>query len=120
MTKSGLRGIPRLIQAFVCSVQGLRSAWRDEEAFRLEVLAALVLVPVALWLGESSVERILLAGSVAFVLIVELLNSAVEAVVDRIGPEHHELSGKAKDIGSAAVLISLLLVPVVWALILLG
>ena len=120
MGKSGLRGIPRLTQAFVCSLLGLRSAWRNEEAFRLEVLAALVLVPVALWLGEDGVERALLLGSVVLVLIVELLNSAVEAVVDRIGMEHNELSGRAKDIGSAAVLLALLLVPVVWALVLLG
>ncbi|WP_031385821.1 diacylglycerol kinase [Desulfonatronum thiodismutans] len=120
MAKSGLRGIPRLTQAFVCSVQGLQSAWRNEEAFRLEVLAALLLIPAALWLGEGGVERVLLVGSVVLVLIVELLNSAVEAVVDRIGMEHNELSGRAKDIGSAAVLISLLLVPVVWALVLLS
>lgn len=120
MGKSGLHGIPRLIQAFVCSVQGLRSAWRNEEAFRLEALAALVLIPAALWLGENGMERVLLVGCVGLVLIVELLNSAVEAVVDRIGREHHELSGRAKDIGSAAVLLALLLVPAVWALILLG
>lgn len=119
MAKTGLRGFPRLIQAFACSLQGLLRAWRDEEAFRLEVLAALALIPVALWLGQSGVERVLLAGSVALVLIIELLNSAVEAVVDRIGPEHHDLSGKAKDIASAAVLLSLLLVPLVWALVLL-
>jgi diacylglycerol kinase (ATP) len=120
MAKSGLRGIPRLIQACACSVQGLRSAWRNEEAFRLEVLAALVLIPAALWLGEGGVEQVLLVGSVVLVLIVELLNSAVEAVVDRIGMEHNELSGRAKDIGSAAVLLSLFLVPVVWALVLLS
>ncbi|PTN37308.1 diacylglycerol kinase [Desulfonatronum sp. SC1] len=120
MGKSGLRGIPRLIQAFVCSAKGLSGAWRDEEAFRLEVLAALVLIPAALWLGEGGVEQALLLGSVVLVMIVELLNSAVEAVVDRVGPEHHELSGKAKDIGSAAVLLSLFLVPVIWALVLLG
>jgi diacylglycerol kinase (ATP) len=120
MGKSGLRGIPRLIQAFVCSIQGLRSAWCDEEAFRLEALAALVLIPAALWLGQDGVSRALLVGSVVLVMIVELLNSAVEAVVDRVGLEHHELSGKAKDIGSAAVLLSLFLVPVIWTLVLLG
>ena len=119
MGKSGLRGIPRLMQAFVCSVQGLRSAWRNEEAFRLEVGAAVLLVPLALWWGGNGMERALLLGSVFFVLIMELLNSAVEAVVDRVGLEHNELSGRAKDIGSAAVLLSLLLVPVIWALVLL-
>ena len=120
MGKSGLRGIPRLTQALTCSLSGLRSAWRKEEAFRLEVLAAVVLVPLALWWGGSGVERALLLGSVLLVLIVELLNSAVEAVVDRVGLEHNELSGLAKDLSSAAVLLSLLLVPVVWALVLLG
>ncbi|WP_045222702.1 diacylglycerol kinase [Desulfonatronum thioautotrophicum] len=120
MGKSGLRGIPRLTQAFACSIQGLRSAWRNEEAFRLEVVAALLLTPLALWLGATGVEKTLLLGSLVLVLIVELLNSAVEAVVDRVGLEHNELSGRAKDIGSAAVLLSLLLVPVVWFLVLLG
>lgn len=120
MGKSGLRGIPRLIQALVCSVQGLHSAWRNEEAFRLEVGATLLLVPLALWWGDNGMERALLLGSVVFVLIVELLNSAVETVVDRVGLEHNELSGRAKDIGSAAVLLSLLFVPVVWALVLLN
>ncbi|SDB07461.1 diacylglycerol kinase (ATP) [Desulfonatronum thiosulfatophilum] len=120
MEKRGLRGIPRLVRAAVCSVQGLRFAWKNQEAFRLEVLAALILIPLAFWWSEHAVERILLIGSVVLVMVVELLNSAVETVVDRIGLEHHALSGMAKDISSAAVLLTLLLVPFVWGMILLG
>lgn len=118
MSKSGLRGLPRLRQALVSSGQGLRAAWRNEEAFRLEVLGAALLIPLALWWGNSGVEKVLLIAAVLFVLIVELLNSAVEAVVDRIGLEHHPLSGLAKDLGSAAVFLALLLVPLVWGLVL--
>jgi diacylglycerol kinase (ATP) len=118
MSKSGLRGLPRLKQALISSGQGLRAAWRNEEAFRLEVLGAALLIPLAFWWGDSGVEKVLLIAPVMFVLIVELLNSAVEAVVDRIGPEHHHLSGLAKDLGSAAVFLSLLLVPLVWGLLL--
>ncbi|GAB6058822.1 diacylglycerol kinase [Desulfonatronum parangueonense] len=101
-------------------MQGLGFAWKNQEAFRLEVLAALVLIPLAFWWGGNAVERILLIGSVVLVMIVELLNSAVETVVDRIGMEDNVLSGMAKDISSAAVLLALILVPVVWGLILLG
>lgn len=96
------------------SSAGLRAAWRHEEAFRQEAILAAVLAPLALWLGDTSLERALLIGSLLLVLIVELLNSAVEAVVDRIGADPHELSGRAKDMGSAAVLLSLLLAAGVW------
>ncbi len=120
MAKQGLCGIPRLIRAYTCSLQGLCFAWRNEEAFRLEVLGALVLIPLAFWWGDTGVERCLLIGSVFLVLIVELLNSAVETVVDRVGTEHNELSGMAKDIGSAAVFLTLIFVPVVWGLIFMG
>jgi len=112
-------GLPRILRAFVYSFQGLRAAFRHEAAFRQELMLAVLVLPLGLWLGESGVERALLAASWVLVLIVELLNSAMEATVDRFGPEHHELSGRAKDIGSAAVMLSIGLAMLVWALILL-
>lgn len=113
------KGWRRLVNATGYSWAGLRAAWRNEEAFRQEALLCAALVPVALWLGDSAVERALLIGSLLLVVIVELLNSGIEAVVDRIGQERHELSGRAKDIGSAAVFVSLLNAAIVWLLILL-
>lgn len=110
----------RLANALRFSLAGLRACYRHEEAFRVEVLLALVLAPCALWLGESGLERALLLAVVLLVLIVELLNSAVEAVVDRVGPEYTELSARAKDLGSAAVFCSLVTVVVVWGLVLLS
>ena len=110
----------RIIKAAGYSMQGLKSAYIHEAAFRQEFWLAVVLVPLGLWLGDGAVEKILLCGSVLIVLITELLNSAVESTVYRIGAEYHELSGRAKDIGSAAVFISLLLVALTWLLILLG
>ncbi len=110
----------RLARAARCSWAGLRAAWREEAAFRLELL---LLGPLALavpWLGASGVERALLWASLALVPLVELLNSAVEAAVDRSGREHHPLAGKAKDLGSAAVAAALVLAGGVWALVLLG
>jgi diacylglycerol kinase (ATP) len=118
--KPGVSGLLRLWSALQWSLAGFRSAWRYEEAFRLEVVAAAALLPLGLWLGGSGLERAVLAGSVLLVLIVELLNSSVESVVDRISNEHHVLSKRAKDLGSAAVLVSLLNVPLMWALVLLG
>jgi diacylglycerol kinase (ATP) len=94
---------------------GFRAAWRGEEAFRQEVMLAAVLVPAAIWLGQTMLQRALLVGTCLLVLVVELLNSAVEAVVDRVGDELHVLSGQAKDMGSAAVLLSLALTVLVWA-----
>jgi diacylglycerol kinase (ATP) len=108
----------RVARAFGYSLQGLRAAYKEESAFRQELILALVLAPLGLWLGRNGVERVLLIGSLLLVLIVELLNSAIEAIVDRIGAEQHALSGRAKDIGSAAVLLALLLVVVVWTLVL--
>lgn len=110
-------GIRRLVNATVFSVFGLRSAWHNEAAFRQECIAALVLAPAALWLGQTAVQRALLIVSCWLVVIVELLNSAIETVVDRIGTDRHRLSGRAKDMGSAAVFVSILLTSVVWALI---
>lgn len=112
-------GIPRLIAAARYSFAGLRSAFTSEEAFRLEVIGLIIFAPLALYLGQTPVERILLIGSIMLLLIIELLNTAVEAVVDRIGSEYHELSREAKDIGSAAVFIGMALVAMVWGLILL-
>lgn len=108
------KGLRRLILAAGYSIKGLRSAWCQEAAFRQELILTLVLLPIALWLDFSIVERLLLIAVLILVLVVELLNSAIEAAIDRIGPEFHELSGQAKDLGSAAVLLSLLLTAVVW------
>ena len=107
------RGFSRLWHATGYSLQGLQAGWQ-EKAFRLEAQLAIVLLPAAFFLGQTWVERILLAGRVLLVLIVELLNSGIEAAIDRIGPELHPLSKKAKDLGSAAVLLSLLLVGLTW------
>ncbi|WP_159680041.1 diacylglycerol kinase [Luteimonas sp. 9C] len=113
------RGFGRMLQATVWSCQGLRAAWLHESSFRLEVYLLVVLAPLALWLGDSGVERALLLGSCLLVLAVELLNSAIEAVIERYGAEFHELAGRAKDMGSAAVFVTMVHVLVVWGLILL-
>ena len=109
-----------MIRATRVSYWGLGWALHEEEAFRIEFLLALALIPLAIWLGDSGLERAVLSFSIVFVLIVELLNTAVEVVVDRIGTERHLLSGRAKDLGSAAVHLSLLQVPLVWGLVLLS
>ncbi len=106
-------GASRMWHAFGYSVAGLRSGW-GETAFRQEALAAIVMVPLAFWLGQSWVETALLAGSVMLVMVVELLNTGIETAIDRIGPEWHDLSKRAKDMGSAAVLLSLLLCVGIW------
>ena len=116
----GKTGLQRIWRAFHYSMDGLRAAFRHEDAFRQEVLLALVLVPVALVIGVSWMAKALMIASVFFVMIVELLNSAIEATVDRISLEDHQLAKRAKDIGSAAVLMSLMNVFVVWALVLFG
>jgi diacylglycerol kinase (ATP) len=113
------KGLARIYAAFFNSITGLKAAWKSEEAFRQEVLLLLVAAPVGYWLGESGLERALLIGSVLLVLIIELLNTCVEVVVDRISFEPHELSGRAKDIGSAAVFLSLVHAGLVWSLVLL-
>ena len=114
MNKPGNTGIRRIFRATVYSAQGFAHAWRYEAAFRQEFVATVLLTPVAIWLGQNTVERVLLIACCLLVLIVELLNSAIEATVDRFGGEHNELSGRAKDLGSAAVGLSLLLVPLIW------
>jgi diacylglycerol kinase (ATP) len=117
MGKPGNTGLRRIVNATFFSIAGLRAAWRDEAAFRQELLLCVVLVPVGVWLGRTAVERALLIGSCFIVLIVELLNTGIENVVDRVGHEPHRLSGQAKDLGSAAVFMSLALVLVTWSLI---
>lgn len=108
----------RAWQAFRWSMQGLRATWEVESSFRLEVYLFLVLAPLGLWLGDSGVERALLVGSLMMVLVVEVLNSALEAVVDRWGSEHNDLAGRAKDMGSAAVFLADMNVLACWGLVL--
>jgi len=112
------RGPRRVLSAAQWSLQGLAAAWRHESSFRLEVYLFVVLAPVALWLGQDGVERALLVGSMLLVLAAELLNSAIEAVIERYGPEPHVLAGRAKDMGSAAVFVLMMNVLACWALVL--
>ncbi|MCP4469178.1 MAG: diacylglycerol kinase [Gammaproteobacteria bacterium] len=118
MADRGNKGIIRIIKASGYSWQGLCAAWRHEAAFRQEVWLAVVMIPLGLYLGGNGVEKALLIGSVLLVLVVEILNSAIEVVVDRFGDEQHELSGRAKDMASAAVALALALVVAVWVLVL--
>lgn len=118
MRYNHVRGVSHVIKAFGFSMAGFRDALRYEEAFRIELTLFVVLAPVALWLGHSGVDRALMVGSLLLVLITELMNSAVEATVDRISEDDHDLARRAKDIGSAAVFVSLVSVPVVWSLVL--
>jgi diacylglycerol kinase (ATP) len=111
-------GITRLLRAFGYSFQGFRHTWREEAAFRQEVALALVVVPAGLYFGRSGIERAMLVSPMLLILVVEILNSAVEAVVDRSGTERHHLAGMAKDMGSAAVMLSFVLLGTVWLLIL--
>ena len=113
------RGVQRIVHATGYSIAGLSAAWRHESAFRQECALAVVMLPAAWWVGRNWIEVALLAGSVMGVLIVELLNSAIEAVVDRVSAELHPLSKRAKDIGSAAVMLSIVNAAVVWLLIIL-
>ena len=120
MTLQRRNGLIRLINAIVYSWQGIKAAFTNEAAFRQEVFLTIVLLPLGFYLGDNGVERALLVSVILLVLIVELINSGIEAIVDRISTEHHELSGRAKDVGSAAVLLSLINATVVWVLILLN
>ena len=119
MGKTGVTGIKRIINATAYSWLGLKAAYRHESAFRQEVWLAVIMVPLGFYLGQDWTDRAALIGSVLAVLVVELLNSAIEAVVDRVGDEPHALSGRAKDMGSAAVMIALVLAAVIWAAVLL-
>lgn len=114
----GKTGLVRLWNALGYSRDGLTAAWKNEAAFREEVLLAAIAIPLAFYLGRTGIERALLIGSIVLILIVEILNSALEAVVDKASPEKHELAKRAKDMGSAAVLLSLLNAAAVWACVL--
>ncbi|ORM67624.1 diacylglycerol kinase [Pantoea rwandensis] len=111
---NNVTGFQRIINAAGYSWQGLRAAWQHEAAFRQEAIAAIVAIIVACWLDVDAISRVLMIGAVVLVIIVEILNSAIEAVVDRIGQERHPLAGRAKDMGSAAVLLTILLAIFVW------
>ena len=117
MGKPGNTGFGRVIRAAKYSTQGFKHAWRHEAAFRQELGLTLVMAPLGLWLGSTPLERMLLIGSCVLVLVVELLNSAIEAAIDRHGDEFNELSGRAKDLGSAAVMLSIMLVATLWAIV---
>ena len=117
MSQPGNTGIRRIIRATRFSAQGLAQAWKHEAAFRQETILLVVLIPVALWLGDTVLTQVLLISVCLLVLIVELINSAIEAAIDRHGQEQHELSGRAKDMGSAAVFVSLTVVVLVWGAI---
>jgi len=115
---ASLTDIGRIVRATGYSISGLRAALRKEAAFRQEVILFVILAPLGFWLGRNGIERALLVGCLFVVLIVELLNSGLEATVDRISKKHHKLSGRAKDMGSAAVYLSIMLAVLVWALVL--
>ena len=115
--KPGKTGIARLIDATGYSIKGLKAAFVNEAAFRQELFLTILLTPVVFWLGQNKLEYAMLLGSLLLILIVEILNSALEAVVDRIGDEFHELAGRAKDMGSAAVMLALVNGFVIWGLI---
>lgn len=114
-----LRSPTQVLRALRWSLQGLRACWQHESSFRLEVALSVVLAPLGLWLGQTMVERVLLVSSLLGVIGMEAMNSALEAAVDRFGPERHELIGRAKDMGSAAVFIMMMNVLVTWGLLLL-
>jgi diacylglycerol kinase (ATP) len=118
MGKTGVTGIRRIINATGYSWLGLKAAYKHESAFRQEVWLAVIMIPLGLYLGQDWTNKAILISSVLFVLIVELLNSGIEAVVDRVGDEPHKLSGRAKDMGSAAVLISLIIAAMIWTAVL--
>jgi diacylglycerol kinase (ATP) len=114
MPKPGKTGLRRIVDAFGYSMHGFAAAWRFEAAFRQEVLLAVILLPASLWLGTTLMERLLLVASVFWVIMAELANSAIEAAIDRTGDEMHVLAGRAKDMGSALVLVSLILLAIIW------
>jgi len=118
MSSSELRGPRQIWCALQWSIKGLSAAWRHEASFRLESGLAIILFPLGLWLGDGGVEKALLCGSIVLVLSMEIMNSAIEAVVDKVSPEFHELAGRAKDMGSAAVLLLMFNVVLCWGLIL--
>jgi diacylglycerol kinase (ATP) len=114
---SDAKGMRRLLNAFRYTFAGFRAAWLNEEAFREEIIIAIFVVPLGLWLGTSGTQRAILVGIYFLIPLTELINSAIEAIVDRMGPERHELSGRAKDLGSAAVFLSICIALIVWIII---
>lgn len=118
MAAEGFRGPRQLLGALTWSLKGLRAAWRHEASFRLEVGLCVVVIPLGLWLGHGALEKIALVAPALLLLATELVNSAIEAVVDLVSPEFHELAGRAKDLGSAAVLLVIVLLVLSWALVL--
>jgi diacylglycerol kinase (ATP) len=118
MPSSEPRGPKQIYKALIWSFKGLRAGWTFEASFRLEVYLFIIFFPLGLWIGHGAVEKAMLSGSLFLVLSAELLNSAVEAVVDKVSPEFHELAGRAKDMGSAAVFLLMLNVMLCWALVL--
>lgn len=120
MASQGTSGLSRIVKATKFSCQGFKAAFVNEAAFRQEVFLAIILIPLGFYLGNSGVERALLISVILLVLIIELINSGIEAIVDRVSTEKHELSGRAKDVGSAAVLLALVNVIVVWGFVLSG
>ncbi|VAW72587.1 Diacylglycerol kinase [hydrothermal vent metagenome] len=114
MADSGNTGLKRIIKAAGFSWQGIKAAYENEAAFRQEVALSSVLIPLAVWLGENATQMALMISSVLLVLLVEILNSAIEAAIDRHGEEHHPLSGRAKDMGSAAVMFAFIYLLVIW------
>lgn len=119
MAAQGVSGVKRLFKATGYSFSGLKAAFKNEAAFRQELLLIVIFVPVAFWFGDGNIEKVLLVSSLLLILIVELINSAIESTIDRVGSEQHELSGRAKDIGSAAVFLALINAAFVWAFLLL-
>lgn len=111
------RGFKRLVNAFFYSIAGFKAAWKNEEAFRQEIMAGIIMVPAGFLLGTTGTQRAILILSYFIIPLVELLNTAVEATVDRFGPEKHELSGRAKDLGSASVFLSICIAAIVWVLV---
>ena len=117
MENSDRTGLNRILHAVLFSKAGLKAAWIHEAAFRQEVILCAVMIPSSFWVGQNATEWSLLIGSCLLVLIVELLNSSIEAITDRVGTDHHALSGRAKDLGSAAVFVSIVLAGLIWGLI---
>lgn len=118
MAKTGATGITRIVNAAGYSWLGFKAAYKNEAAFRQELWLAIILIPAGIYLGETLLDKALLVSSILFVLVVELLNSAIESIVDRIGNEPHELSGRAKDMGSSAVFLSITITIIIWLAVL--
>jgi diacylglycerol kinase (ATP) len=117
LEKDKNRGVQRIVNAFGYTFAGLKAAWIYEEAFRQEIILLALVIPLGIWIGASSTQRAILIGFYLFIPLTELLNSSIEAVVDRMGEEHHVLSGRAKDLGSAAVFLSICITVITWSII---